>query len=509
MRRLFFIAMTLLVLSACSGTETKAATKATRLTQTATATPIQPTQTTAMTVTVAPAQTTLPLQATMQSSLESSATAIPTIGPEEGVPLIVELIPSETSQVSPISSQNGIISYQKGDAFYMQAADLAEEPLLLEDCCVKHARWSPDGRFLLYLQTINDASSGQSESLLKVADLQGNKQVIHVNTQLSFSAPVWSPDGRQIAFRVPTNTFWDRSTGNSGDDDWFNKGFMHEIWMATMEMNERLQPPTLAGLIESPGLGCGGGGESWSDRLYDDQGGFALGFKSLHLQWAADDTLIYPLNCDYFSGYGRFDMKSGQMLARFPGELRGLVLSNERDRWFAISGSNRRPEESPTANRLTTGVPSTIEVEEIPTSAPVEIVYVGPNNGRLYFTSRQRIQQEDLSDEVGYALGAYYNFYHTQLWSIQPNGQDERLHWEGDDHSYSRINQGNSGDVLFTRIENDTALFEAVNSGVPEQEWPNYAPQINVMRQSVALDPPIVWLENTGNFSIWTPSQSP
>ena len=106
--------------------------------------------------------------------------------------------------------------------------------------------------------------------------------------------------------------------------------------------------------LETPGIGCGGGGTSTSDNLYDIQGGFALGYQAARqMAWAIEDVLIYPLTCDYWQGYGRLDTQAWQPLAPFSGQLRGLTLDASGSRWYAVTGYNR--DRDPLNNRLVTG----------------------------------------------------------------------------------------------------------------------------------------------------------
>lgn len=305
----------------------------------------------------------------------------------------------------------------------------------------------------------------------------------------------WSPDGRKVVYRIPSSIVFDRTDSSNDIDDWLEYGSIDDIWTAELDANGRLQPPVFIGQVERPGWGCGGGGDSWADRLYNIQ---SNSFETFHMYWTTDDILLYPLECSLHQIYGRFDINTGEMLPPIEGKLTNLAISNEKDRWFAITAPlyNDEGRPMPETRRIVTGVPAETTYVEIPTSTAVEILYVGPEDGRLYYTSRESIQTEDLSAQVGWPLGSQFHFFHTQLYSINPDGTDEILHWEGDDHSYSGITTDENGDLLFYLIENDTELLEAVQNGVPEAEWPKYAPKAYLMRQPEPLTEPIIVRED-------------
>ena len=99
----------------------------------------------------------------------------------------------------------------------------------------------------------------------------------------------------------------------------------------------------------------------------------------------------------------------------------------------------------------------------------------------------------------------YFNFYHTQLRTIQPDGAGERLLWESDDHSYSRVAETMQGDLLFVLVENDVELYESMAGGAPEEEWLENLPGTYIMRLSPG-DPELeIWLENARDLTTWYP----
>jgi hypothetical protein len=399
----------------------------------------------------------------------------------------------------------GLIAYQQDRQLWLNKADLSGIPVKIAEC-VEHDKvicllprihWSPDGSHFFY-QTTEDG-----DHQLIISDLQGQQQGFRVSSRPSRD-PVWSPDGNKIILFVKTHRPW--GDHNNRDISALDFGFIDEVWQLQMEASGRWQAPQKLSDLETPGIGCGGGGASVSDTLYDTQGGFALGFQAAEqMVWTADNVIIYPLTCDYWQGYGRLDAQTGQPLAPYSGELRGLTLDSSGSRWYAITGHNR--DDDPANNRLVTGRAGSTEYEVIETAVPVEMLFVAPQSGRIYYTARERIDQKDLSAQVNgsSSVSPYFNFYHTQLWTIQSDGSDERLLWESDDHSYSRVSETMQGDVLFVLIENDVDLYETMASGAPEEEWLEQLPGTHIMHLSVASPEPEIWLEDARDLTTWYP----
>jgi hypothetical protein len=135
------------------------------------------------------------------------------------------------------------------------------------------------------------------------------------------------------------------------------------------------------------------------------------------------------------------------------------------------------------------------------------MVFVGSQSGRLYYTARELLDHKDLSEQIKWnrSVPPYFNFYHTQLWTILPDGTGERLLWESTDHSYSRVAETMHGDILFVLIENDVDLYEIIASGAPEEEWLEHLPRTYIMRLSSNSPEPELWLEDAHNLTISQP----
>jgi hypothetical protein len=422
------------------------------------------------------------------------------------VPIVVEHLPSVAPLDLSIDPAAGLITYQWDRQLWLAKADLSGEPLKLAECVdqrkvicgLPRVTWSPDGSHFFYQITVN------GEHRLIISDLQGQQLGFRIS-HLPSRDPVWSPDGKKIIlFIVDANRPW--GDHNSRDFAALDFGFIEEVWQLQTEPSGTWLAPQKVTDLETPGIGCGGGGGSTSDALYDLQGGFAFGYQAARqMVWTIDDVIIYPLTCDFWQGYGRLDAQTWQPLAPYSGQLRGLVLDSSGSRWVAVTGHNR--DRDPANNRLVTGTSGGATYEVIETSMPAEMVFVGLQSGRLYYTARERFDHKDLSEQIKWnkSVEPYFNFYHSQLWTILPDGTDERLLWESDDHSFSRVTETMQGDLFFVLVENDVALYEVIASGAPEEEWIEHLPHTHIMRLSPGGIEPEIWLEDAHSLTIVYP----
>ncbi len=499
MIRALFLLLVLFILVACTAQETGTLTlSGTRPLPTVTATPeeeeIPPTP---------ESQTALP-----EPTPIPTPTAMPIPVVIEDEPVIFEQLTSLEPLAINLDPAAGLIAYQKDNQLWLNKADLSGEPVSIKTCsegnssfsCVPQIHWSPDGTRFFY-----ETPYDQPYQLI-ISDLQGRQQGIAVSER-PYRSPVWSPEGDKIIFFIGTNRPWGDHDFDNGDPS-RDFGFIDEVWQLEMDATGTWLSPQKLTDLETPGIGCGGGGRSYSDELYESQDGFSYGFQSARkMFWTPDDVIIYHLACDgtLSLGYGRYDVRANQQLEPYEGTLHGLVLDASGSRWYAITGHSH---ENLAENQLVTGTVMGTNYEHIETAVPVEMLFVGPQSGRLYYTSREQYDHKDLSGQIGWgaSLPPSFHFYHTQLWALHPDGSSERLLWEADDHSYSRITEASDGDVLFVLIENDVALYEAMASGVPEEEWPEYLPHTYIMRLSLDDPQPEIWLEDTRDLNIWYPS---
>ncbi len=375
---------------------------------------------------------------------------------------------------------NAVAYVQHGD-LYIRDLPQAHPPILVDDCqgpnCLfQYLKWSPNGQYLLYYRENN----GTRE--IRLADRQGMVQTVASDTA-SLRPAAWSPDGRQIAFLRQT-------------DRWIESeplGNIVEVWSVAVAASGAISDAKIVGEIHG-GAGCGGGGRSQSDELYEREGGTAYGFRMSKTEWTAQNILLYTLDCGN-AGIGRFDMSTGTELEPYAVLLRGLVLNQAGDRWIAVTWDASSTE--PGDHKLVTGDPTSTDTEIIPTSAPVELVYVGPVSGHIYYTSRHRTGGANLSDDY------FFNFYESALWMIHADGSGEKLLWQAADHSFAGVTEALDGSILFVRVENDVALYEAVqDETVAPERWVDYLPQRHIVRILAPGGEPEPWLENAGNLAI-------
>lgn len=430
----------------------------------------------------------------------------PTDVPTRVGSIFIERLPTLAPLALTIDPAADRFAYQQDKQLWIKEAGLNGEATKIADCAdqdqviceLPRIHWSPDGSRFFYQASAND------DYQLIISDLQG-RQVGYRFSRPPSRDPLWSPDGSKIvAFIVDTDRPW----GDHADPSLspLDFGFINEVWQLQVDASGTWLEPQKMSDLEIPGIGCGGGGTSTSDTLYDMQGGFALGYQAARqMAWAVDDVILYPLTCDYWQGYGRLDAQTGQPLEPYPGQLRGLTLDSSAGRWYAITGYNR--DDDPANNRLVTGTSGSPAYDVIETAVPVDMVFVGPQSGHLYYTARQRTDHKDLSAQVGWngPVSPYFNFYHTQLWTIQPDGAGEMLLWESDHHSYSRVTETMDGAILFVLIENDVALYESMAGGAPEEEWLERLPATHIMRLSPGTPEPEIWLQDVHNLVAWQP----
>jgi hypothetical protein len=388
-------------------------------------------------------------------------------------------------------SVNAIAYMQNEQLFIRTLPDVQTVPVHAEPCpedsycSLAYLKWSPDGRFLLY--TYYDGS----RTTLRVSDHQGNVQIIE---NVAFIRPGdWSPDGRTIVYFQETETYFEAEGTTPG-------GRLMEVWLVSLAEDGQLQAPQLIGHWRQIGDGCGGGGRSLSEVLYENEGGTPYGYKMGVTEWASQGMLLFNLNCTNI-GIGRFDMASGTELPSFDQPLRNLVLNKNGIHWYAVTG-NAWDRDNPDSNQLVTGRADSTEITVIPTSAKVELVFVGQNSGSLYYTERNPLGRE--SDD---SRGLYFAYYESALWRIQPDGSsEERLLFGEDDHAYAQVEETAVGDLLFVLVENERPLAEAAQfvEGNPDT-LQAYHPQRHIMQLPASGGDPVMILSNAGQPALTLP----
>jgi hypothetical protein len=375
------------------------------------------------------------------------------------------------------ASEGGYMAFVQNEALYIQDLVRANPPVRIDECandaefCGHHfLKWSPDGQYLLYYHSEDFVGE------IRLATPQGEWQTIGSEAHF-FHPAAWSPDGSQIAYL--------RDTGETVEAEMVDPA-SDEVITATVPLVEVMTIDLQNGLVDDSQLngtltlqppGCGGGGRSPSEVLYEEEGGTSYGYIMGVLEWTAQDILLFTTNCTNV-GIGRYDMAAATQLDPFDMPLRNLVLSPDKSVWYAVTGNAWLTE--PGNNELVTGDPEDTAVTTIPTTNPVEMLFVGEQSGQLYVTSRVLIGE----DETDNTMGGTFRFYETTLWQLASDGGEETAVYQAEDHAVAKVQEAPDGTLLFVRVENDIALAEAVKADIPQERWADYMPK----RHIVALD---------------------
>lgn len=400
------------------------------------------------------------------------------------LPATPTFIPSRTPSptVTPAVAASGeVVAYLQGSTLAIRPLG-GGAPISVETCpedsyCIlQYLKWSPDGQHLLYYYY-----DGQEDSL-RLADRAGNVQII--SDDVDYVRPgAWSPDGRSIAFIRPTEEI---SQGSDSEPP----TQVSQVWTAALGEGGTVEEPQMVGAIHMTMGGCGGGGRSPSEVLYENEGGTSYGYLMGVTEWTSQDILLYTLDCTNV-GIGRFDMNNTTQLEPFDIPLRNLVLNSTNDRWYAVTGPAWSTELD-SSHQIATGTPDSTEVTVIPTSQPVELVFYGVISNRLYYTTRELVEQSEVPDQ-----GLYFSFFKAGLWTILPDGSNETELWQSEDQAYANVTERASGNILFTLVENDRPLYEAAQDPAIT-DLTSYMPQRHIVEIPANGGQPAVIIENAG-----------
>lgn len=392
--------------------------------------------------------------------------------------------PEGAESIQPTAAFEGTLAYMQNQALIIQLPD--GERISVEVCpqdayCItQFLKWAPDGQHLLYYHYDGTSSS------LRLADLMGEVQVVADDT--AFVQPGdWAPDGQAVVFLRPTDEHIEGSETSLPIH-------VHEVWTAVLDASGTVQAPQLVGKTQRMEDGCGGGGRSDSEVLYENEGGTAYGYLMGVMEWTASGTLLYTNNCTNV-GINRFDMNTGLDLPPFAAELRNLIVDESGSQWFAITGPTWSTDSD--AHQIVTGKPEETAVTVIATQNSVELLFLGSQSGKLYFTTREFVESVDIPD-----MGAYFQFFKPALWQINQDGSGETLLWQSDDQAYAQVSETANGDLLFVLIENDRPLYTAFQNGSATRDnMGEYAPQRHIMHLVIGGEPQMV-IRNAGQPEI-------
>ncbi len=342
------------------------------------------------------------------------------------------------------------------------AVDQCEEPY----CRFHHLQWSSNGQYLAYYKN----------AVLSIANAAGKRQRVSEKGVL-FAPADWSPAEQALIY------FEQAGPGN-------DKTLPLQINKVTVAANGAVSAPQPVGTAQIPQGGCGGGGRSRSEELYELEGGTSYGYLMGVTAWTRSGILLFTNNCTGI-GLSRFDLNKGQQLADLAEPLRNLRLLADQDHWVAVKG---RPFVDKT-QVLVTGAAADAVGAVISTTAPVEMVYVGQRSGAIYFTSRTSTGH----DEV---LGAYFNFYSTTLWRLDTAGKTPAPLYTAADHAFAHVSEAPDGSIWLVRIENDTALRDALKTGASPEKSQQYLPQRHIVQLSSARDALTPRVPNAGSLAL-------
>lgn len=415
-------------------------------------------------------ETSPPIQLTPTMPPPPTVTAVPT---EPALPQP----PAVPSADAVIFGTDGYMAFVQAEQLFIQDLARAHPPILvdscvgLEFCSHNFMKWSPDGQHLLYYRSENFESSE-----IRLATPDGRWQTI--GTDANFIQPAaWSPDGRAIVYLRDTGEMVEVETYNEAAGEMM-PWLVPALEVMTVQIEDGvIGQPEVIGPLTLAGNGCGGGGRSPSEVLYENEGGTAYGYHMGVLDWTAQDILLYTHNCTNI-GVGRYDLANAAQLEPFDIPVRSLVLSPDKRRWYAVSGHSWSTE--PGNNELVTGVPEETAVTIIPTDDPVEMAFMGEQSGQLYFTTRTLLREEVIDN----GMGGGFRFYETTLWQMDTETGLTTAVYQAEDHAFAQVQEAADGTLLFVRIENDVPLMEATEAGMTEDQRPDYLPK----RHIVTLD---------------------
>lgn len=455
----------LCAISACTATTEVATVQPTRQ--------IEADETAVLSTTTLP-DPTKPVAPSTATNMPATETAVPTPQPTNTpipTPTTEPLPPPPMMpQADAISfGSAGHFAFIQNDNLYIQDLARANPPLLVDSCAQKsycsndYFKWSPDGQYLLYHNT--------TRGEIRLATLTGEWQTIGTDTYRSNPA-TWSPDGTQILYLRDTET-----TQLTPVDIVVEEGPM------TVDMPlpllEVMTIPFSAGNIgsaQSNGTltvdqpGCGGTYPTHSAMLYGNEGGTPLGYSMGVLEWTAQDILLFTTNCTN-DVVGRYDLTSGTQLEPL-GLMRNLILSPDKSRWFGVRGKFW---EEDAVIEFVTGDPTDTAVSVIPTSAQIEMIFMGQQSGDVYITTRHEVTP------IG---NSYDSLYTSSLWRFDVEAGTETAIYSGEDYAINRVQETADDTILFVQVENFVPHYVAEKTGLSGSKLEAYEPK----RHIVALD---------------------
>jgi hypothetical protein len=323
-----------------------------------------------------------------------------------------------------------------------------------------------------------------------LVDTKGATQT--VTSQAAYIQPAgWSPDGKEIVYRTGTDRQTDAANGPAQQ--------IQEVWTVALGDNGLLGEAKLRGEVNF-GQGCGGGGRSESANVYERQSGFAYGYMSAITDWTAGGILLYSDNCST-RGVSRFDLNDNRPLGPYPGNLRSLSLNANADKWVAIDGDNH----------LVTGAPEITPTVIISTSAAPELVVYGQKTATIYYTTLVVSDSVDLTEQAAGTLDPsiqvypYFDYTVDGLVALNPATGKETPLYDHDGYAFALIAEGKDGNIVFSRVEDNSQLQNAVEKGqLTPENWREYLPTVDVLMLKPGSSP-ILLVGNAEEYTLTGP----
>ncbi len=307
-------------------------------------------------------------------------------------------------------------------------------PLLRYDYVFGLYRWSPDGQWVAYVNSAAPAS-------LWVADAAGVSIPLKLQAAGDLATlypPAWSPDGAELAYVKPTQTF-------RGPNQ------VMEVYAAPAPgVNVNDQPRLLATFEQQ--VGCGGGSGDPADSVYWRESGF-MG-NALTFAWLADGSLLFSPACTG-QGLSRLDLTTGTVteidlvtarLSLNPNASRAAGIAPDANQNPALVTLDLATGERQPVTATITGTP-----DQVLWSADGERLYVSTAD------VVERLPRTGTQDSIA--------VYTVRLWAIDLASGESTLHVEQEGRGIGLMAELPGGGLVFSFVEDARAWLAAVESG--------------------------------------------